>query len=306
MSLTLRSSSPLLASIQLAQIIVMALTTCIFCRSYINVPAVQAEQRFPCPACRKELLLYKCFSCMQVSAFNPAARPGSCPRCHTVLRGIAGPPPERGDVFIHNDNPLKVDYASWRALDLLVFRGSGVAYSDLNAAGFLAAADQRFPMPTIIRDKWLSRQVTTHMQTKNVLAWSKSFSKATEYAAGQIKGAFGKVTPGHLYFAHVQRGVDVTSEVRDFERKNALPPIAEGTQKEVLTPTLPKSRVLATWEVVKGRAFGNIQVQKKNTYDGEFPDQVMKKYQLIDKEIPLNTEFDFYEAGGKVDKLLAV
>ena len=111
---------------------------------------------------------------------------------HGSTPGIAGPPPERGDVFIHNDNPLKVNCASWRALDLLVFRGSGVAYSDLNAAGFLAAADQRFPMPTgIIRDQVAqAAQVTTHMQTKNVLAWSKSFSKATEYAAGRIKGAF--------------------------------------------------------------------------------------------------------------------
>ena len=243
---------------------------------------------------------------MQVSAFNPAARPESCPRCHTLLRGIAGPPLERGDIFIHNDNPLKVAYANWRTLDLLVFRGSGVSYSDLNAAGFLAAADQRFPMPTIIRDKWLSRHVTTHMQTKNVLAWSKSFGKATEYAAGQIKGAFGKVTPGHLYFAHIQRGVDVTSEVRDFERTQALPPIDEGTQKEVLTPTLPKSRVLATWEVGKGSAFGVIQVQKKTTYDGLFSSQVVEKYQLIDKAIPPGKEFDFYEVGEQIDKLLGV
>ena len=46
-----------------------------------------------CQYCRKSIDLYKCFSCMKVSAFVPGNWPGKCPKCFTMVRsGLPLPP----------------------------------------------------------------------------------------------------------------------------------------------------------------------------------------------------------------------
>lgn len=305
----------------------MPLTWCTRCGSYFNAPAVESHETSECPFCGKDLLLYKCYSCMGVSALDLARLPRACPRCHTILRGYSGalgfsqvvvgrhplsdmlPPPSqrRNLILIHNDNPLKTSFTRWRTLRVLVFRGAGFGYTSLDVGGFAAVADGRFPMPTIIRDCWRQRNVTTRMQTKSVLAWSKSFAKATEYAYGCIKGAMGKVSPGYLYFACVEIGVDVTQEVRVFERRFRLPTIDEGTQKEVLTPTLPKHRILACWEVQKGKDFGIARITAKHVCEtGVFAQHFVETYQRIDKMCQIGKEFDYYAIGAKIDQTLRV
>lgn len=63
-------------------------TTCPACRNYLTVPNVQGEGTFQCPYCpqKTRLTLYKCYSCMKVSAFLPNAIPRACPRCSTLVR----------------------------------------------------------------------------------------------------------------------------------------------------------------------------------------------------------------------------
>jgi len=248
---------------------------------------------------------------MGVSAMDPHNIPTSCPRCHTLVRGLSGPisdllpPPSQRQnlILIHNDNPVLTSYTIWKRLDVLVFRGARVAYEQLNQEGFAAVYDGRFPMPTIIRDKWSERGVTTRMQTKSVLAWSKSFTKALEYAYGCIQGGLSGVTPGNLYFGWVEIGVDVTEEVRDFESRFSLQPIPEGEQKEVLTPTLPKSKILASWQLIKGKGgYGSTQVIKKGRHD--LSGSVSATYNKIDGLCPLDVEFNFYDVGQEIDELL--
>lgn len=210
-------------------------------------------------------------------------------------------------ILLHNDTPALTSYTAWRVLNKLVFRGARTAYAELNQAGFAAINDDRFPMRCIIRDSWKARKVMTRMQTKSVLAWSKSFSKALEYAAGSIQGGLSGVKPGNLYFGCVDRGVDVTDEVRRFEAKFKLPPIDEGTQKEVLTPTLPKNRILACWQLLKGKAgFGHVIISSKTTYPGVFSAEVLQAYQLIDQLCPSGKDFDFYLLGEKINQQLGV
>lgn len=280
----------------------MPQSSCAFCHHNINIPAVQLQESSKCPLCKKDLLLYKCTSCMNVLAFDPAAIPKSCPRCHTIIRGISGsvadilPPPSQrhNSILIHNDNPPLTDNTTWGQLGVLVFRGAKVPYSELHDTGFQAVNDPRFPMRTIIRDKWKDRNVTTRMQTKSALAWSKSLSKAAEYAYGCISGGLGGVKPGNLYFAYVAQGVDVTAEIRKFELKHKLPRIDEGTQEEILTPTLPKSQILACWQLIKGKSgFGFLVPIKKEIFAGEFPNEVVQAYKLIDEKLALEKEFDY-------------
>lgn len=272
----------------------MALTTCVFCMSYINVADVASGCTHPCPVCRKDLFLYKCFSCMKVSGLNPKDPPQSCPRCHTRTRTPTFTQVHlTNDLLIHNDKPEWTWSTQWQVLDLLVFRGAGFTFKELQAEGFKAAADTRFSQPTIIRDSWREKKVMTHMQTKAVLAWSKSISKATEYAYGCIKGGIGGAKPGVLYFAHANMGVDVTAEVRKFEQRFNLPAQAEGTQKEVLTPTFPKTQILATWTIAKAEPFGFFQITEKNIHSEAFSLSILEMYRKIDTACPINTSLDY-------------
>lgn len=286
----------------------MPLTTCIFCSSYINVPNVHSYETSGCRICRRQFMLYKCYSCMGVSTLDPGHLPVSCPRCNTLVRGISGPisdilpPPSQRQnlLLIHNDNPALTSYTSWRTLNRLAFRGARVSYAELHVQGFAAIADGRFPMRTIIRDKWTARSVTTRMQTKSVLAWSKSFTKAFEYAFGSIQGGLSGAKPGNLYFGWIAQGVDVTAEVRLFEQRFHLPAIDEGTQKEILTPTLPKRDIVACWQIEKGRGFGMVRIVSKGVYVERPPET----YEWISKMCPMHEEFDLYELCEAIDKRL--
>jgi hypothetical protein len=65
----------------------MPLTQCPHCRSQIQIPDVRTDSVGTCQYCRKNIWLYKCFSCMKVTAFLPTLpRPTRCPRCHTMVR----------------------------------------------------------------------------------------------------------------------------------------------------------------------------------------------------------------------------
>jgi hypothetical protein len=74
----------------------MAQATCPYaqCRSQIQVDNIATEQPSNCPVCKRPILLYKCFSCMKVQAFDRspgAARPRQCPSCFTLVRSSAAP-----------------------------------------------------------------------------------------------------------------------------------------------------------------------------------------------------------------------
>lgn len=73
----------------------MPLTHCRHCRRYIQIPDVTTDEAGACPYCRSDLWLYKCFSCMKVTAFlDTLPRPARCPSCQTMVRsGKPLPPP---------------------------------------------------------------------------------------------------------------------------------------------------------------------------------------------------------------------
>lgn len=71
----------------------MALAQCPVCRSSIQVPNVVNSQDSSCQYCRKPIWLYKCFSCMKVTAFAPGSKPPKCPHCFTMVRSGAPLPP---------------------------------------------------------------------------------------------------------------------------------------------------------------------------------------------------------------------
>jgi len=74
----------------------MAQATCPYvqCRSHIQVDNVATEQPSNCPVCKRPIVLYKCFACMKVQAFDRspgAARPRQCLSCSTLVRSPPAP-----------------------------------------------------------------------------------------------------------------------------------------------------------------------------------------------------------------------
>lgn len=67
----------------------MAQSVCPRCNAYINVPNISDTSLGNCPVCRRQIDLYKCFSCMKVHAFIPGQRPRQCPSCASALRSGA-------------------------------------------------------------------------------------------------------------------------------------------------------------------------------------------------------------------------
>lgn len=65
----------------------MPTTTCSNCRVYVTVPNVETTAPFMCPYCKTpNHILYKCFSCTQISIFDSRAMPRTCPKCFTIVR----------------------------------------------------------------------------------------------------------------------------------------------------------------------------------------------------------------------------
>ena len=285
----------------------MPQSACPYCNAYIQVPNVGDRDLDVCPYCNRPLLLYKCFSCMKVTAFRPNLLPAACPKCFTIIR-TAAPlplqvppvvvPPPQFQVYLHNDNPLATGTTNGTILNRLVFRGSRVGYAAVPPAGFTAAADARFNQPYIIRDSWVARQVMTYMQTKAVLAWSKNIFKALQYAEGCISGQMGVITPGFLYVAWVDVGVDVLAAVREWERSQGWGQIPAGTQDEVLSPTLPVAKVIGCWTIVKGPAFGTIRISGRAAIATDaFPGGIVNRYNDLVSDFPLDTDINVYPDG---------
>lgn len=213
----------------------------------------------------------------------------------------------RDDVLLHNDAPPVEGMRGWSAMSRLVFRGSGAPYAALGG-GFSAAPDGRFDKPVIIRDRWNEKRVTTHMQTKAVLAWSKSFYVALEYAYGCIKGGMGQVIPGYLHFCWIQTGLDVVEAVREWEGNNPgvfLDEIDPGQQFEIITPTVPQNCIVATWELRKppgGGGDAQFIIADKTLHPGNFA-AVMNDYNAINNALPnLNHVYNYVERGNYVDR----
>ncbi len=217
--------------------------------------------------------------------------------------------PFKDDVYLHNSNPHVQGAIAWDKLNLLVFRGSGRSHAELQA-GFSAVADDRFPRPVIIRDHWADRRVTTRMQTKSVLAWTKSFRLAAEYAIGCISGdLMTGVRPGYLHFCWVDTGVDVVKVVREWEKEDTRlsPPIDPGQQHEVLTPTVPINRILASWELRKpaGGVFGQFYIANKTIHPGNFA-AVRQDYDAISNLCPAGpgNVLEYGQLGDAIDRLI--
>lgn len=217
--------------------------------------------------------------------------------------------PLEDDVYLHNSNPPAQGAVAWDRLNLLVFRGSGRSHAELQA-GFSAVPDDRFPKPVIIRDNWPDKQVTTHMQTKSVLAWTKSFRLAAEYAIGCISGDLSSgVKPGYLHFCWVETGLDVVKTVREWEQEDARlsPPIDPGQQHEILTPTVPINRILASWELRKpiGGIFGQFYIANKIIHAGNFA-AVTGDYNAISGHCPVGPEnvLEYWQLGTAIDRLI--
>lgn len=260
------------------------------------------------------MAIYKCYSCMKVfSAQGPypdVASGGSCRYCRTLITDAVNridPPPPRLSllepgfwVYLHNDDPPLTGRTKAVRINTLVFRGDGVAYEDLNPPGFQAKADRRFDHPYIIRDSWIEKNVTTHMQTKAVLAWSKSIYKALEYALGCVKGGMGGKKYGYLYFAWVEYGVDVVDTVRAWElAKTGLGRIAAGTQEEVLSPTLPISRLIGCWRIDKSSTFGEVIIKARSDIATDhFPSTIVRDYRYYADMFPLDKAFTVYARTG--------
>jgi hypothetical protein len=267
---------------------------------------------------------YKCFRCMKVfeadGPFPTAAAGGSCKFCKALItdpvnlvrspvvqgrqRSQSSPPavhspqtpriklPGLTKINLHNDGPPEVSgEAPTSKLNLIAYRGSRVDYAAIKqGGGFRAQPDARFDGPWIIRDKWIAKGVRTHMQTKAVLAWSKNKYKALEYTIGSISG--GK---GYLYVAWLEYGFDVVQTVRQWEKQNNWPLIDAGTQDEVLSDTVPPSRILGCWEMARGQQFGDLKVMKKLAVSPEgIPVDVMKQYETMDALFPEGKVFSVY------------
>lgn len=209
------------------------------------------------------------------------------------------------DVLLHNSHPFLEGAAGFAPMRRLVFRGSARSYAAIGQ-GFTPIVDARFPVPCIIRDNWAERRVTTHMQTKSVLAWSKSFYVALEYAVGQIKGHMGNVTPGYLHFCFAETGIDVVQAVRAWEEdasngfQGAIDP---GRQHEIITPTVPRERILATWELMSVQDPENQRflLQSKTEHAGNFA-AVKPLYDLISRSVNVGATFDYVELGNTIDR----
>jgi hypothetical protein len=216
------------------------------------------------------------------------------------------------DIFLHNDTPFAEGMAGWKKIDKLVFRGSGKSYDSIGN-GFAAVPDQRFNKPCIIRDKWAAKRVTTHMQTKAVLAWSKSFYVALEYAYGCIKGGIGGEIPGYLHFCFVERGLDVLEAVRTWEAENRdlfSGAIDQGKQHEIVTPTVPRQHILATWELRKPRIidkYGAFYVHSKTLHAGNFA-SVINAYMAISDVIPEGPgrAYEYPALGAFIDRRILI
>ncbi len=231
------------------------------------------------------------------------ARSASLPNIHLHVPPppVRAPPPPGFRARLHNDSPPIEAWAAAQKIDAIVFRGSRVGYNSLKGA-FTPPADARFDGPCIIRDKWAERKVTTHMQTKAALAWSKNINKALEYVMGAI-------TAGESYFyvGWIESGIDVLAAVRDWEQKEARlgGPVDAGTQAEVLCESLPINRIIACWKFGSA-GYPNIKfVEKIAVAHDAIPSSVLVKWASIEKGIeeafPLNTAVDY----GKVVKMPA-
>ncbi|HXT14291.1 MAG TPA: hypothetical protein VN706_01590 [Gemmatimonadaceae bacterium] len=299
----------------------MPQATCPRCHSYIDVENVASHDLSDCQYCRGEIFLYKCTSCMKVTALMPGQIPRACPRCSTLIRpdarraGLTAhvPPAAALTVDLHNDMPSATASTQSVLLNRLVFRGDGTGFLSLRPPGFTAKADARFAGPVIIRDKWKEKGVTTHMQTKVVLAWSKSIYKALEYAMGCIKGGLAQDSdarasaaaavsapasgpkPGWLYVAWVEYGIDVLAAVREWERIERWPAIRPGTQEEILSPTLPLERIVGCWAIQKGASFGDIRItQHVPIPDRGLPIPVLAAYRRLAEEFHVGRELNVY------------
>lgn len=73
----------------------MPVAICSVCNHYVNVPNVQNAEAFECPFCLRDqhgkkpaMLLYRCYSCQNVSLFLAKKPPRACSRCHTLTRTL--------------------------------------------------------------------------------------------------------------------------------------------------------------------------------------------------------------------------
>ena len=181
-----------------------------------------------------------------------------------LIDDVKTTPPATDQTFrahIHNDDPVQDDIVTAGRLDILVIRGATFDLATCTDPMTFVANVNGFEVPTIIRDCYKrgvamggSRPtrgvVTTHMQTKSILAWTKSLRKGIEYAKGN----------GYLYLAWCEFGMDVEATVRDFEQRKALGQLPDyGTQAEVLTAAVSKNRILGVWKVVSVGAADGVQ-----------------------------------------------
>jgi|HubBroStandDraft_1064217.scaffolds.fasta_scaffold175473_1 hypothetical protein len=215
--------------------------------------------------------------------------------------------PLQDDVYLHNSQPFFEGATGWKHFNKLVFRGSRISYDSLRD-GFAAVPDSRFGKPCIIRDDWRDKNVNTHMQTKAVLAWSKSFYVALEYACGCIGGTLGTPTPGYLYFCSIDIGLDVTETIREWEQENPTwlsPPIDPGHQSEVITPTVAKNRILATWTLTQAGGYPNFKLSNKTVHAGNFA-AVRPDYDRISKQCDEGGIYDYVTLGNLIDREVLV
>ncbi len=189
-------------------------------------------------------------------------------------------------VMMHNDNPAALARAEMTYLNLLLFRGSSVSYGTLDLRGFEITRgprwDNRFPDPYIIRDKWQQKNVTTRMQTKNIVAVTKSVYLALEYAFGNN---------GYFYAMYVERGIDVVNAVREWEAQKHWAQIDPGNQQEVVTTRIPKQYVLGCWKIRnidhKNMNFMIEKIQVASSFD--IPEAIKDEYRALSARFPENT-----------------
>jgi hypothetical protein len=200
---------------------------------------------------------------------------------------------------IHNDTHEQDDIVTAIKLDMLVIRGASFDLQSCGTPMTFAANVNGFEVPTIIRDcykRGTSLQnrydrpkhgvVTTHMQTKSILAWTKSLRKGVEYAKGN----------GFLYFTWCEYGLDVEATVKSFENTKQLGTLPDyGTQAEVLTAAVSKNRILGVWKVVS--VGGSESVQFNIT---EFTDNM-----VLSPSIPISVKTQYAECKQAMQLLLS-
>jgi DNA-directed RNA polymerase subunit RPC12/RpoP len=175
----------------------MPFCKCYACKVSFQVENIDTSTLAECPYCKQELNLYKCFSCMKVSAINVDDPPDKCPHCFTLLRSAPIVNPNfLQDIFFRGDKREKKEvftkgFESKKMTVDIEYRRFGTTVGDVEPDSAVCFS-QTLEAAAVFPLKMLSRQEFDKILNIYVFSYPRSeifntFEKQKEAAAEIIQ-----------------------------------------------------------------------------------------------------------------------